>query len=93
MNKDKIQSILKWYGYENIYFDSKNNDSIYYYRTENTMHDYVIKVVVKGGVIYIYQATEDFYEKYDTDFYDYDFEARFSFDEIDKMNILRGEHK
>lgn len=84
MNKEKVKDILEWYGYKNVYFDCQDGDRIFYFRTENKIHNYVIKLEEKEDSIDIYQATEDFYEKYEMDFYDFKLEARFTIDEINK---------
>lgn len=84
VNKEKIRDILTWYGYGNVRLDKYEDNQTYYFRTDNMIHNYVIKVEVKDGFVDIHQATEDFYENYETDFYDFNLEARFTFDEIAK---------
>ena len=84
MDKEKARDVLVWYGYPNAQFDSQDGESIFYFRTVENRKGYVLKVVEIEDSIEIYQADEDYYEKYEIDFYYFDIDATFTKKQIDE---------
>lgn len=83
MNKDKVINAVKryteesvWYTFKNVYFDGMDKEGAFYFRTI----DYVIKAVSSEESIEIYLAKEPLYERYDFDFYYFEYETTLPLD-------------
>ncbi|TPF18000.1 hypothetical protein [Priestia megaterium] len=87
--KERYKNVVENFGYHKVNFREMNGEDTYIYNGfigERYGKEHVLKVVEEENQIMIYFANEDYYQRYDLDFYDFEADGKFTYRELEEMN-------